>query len=73
MLVRGINLAVLMAALLFVGCETATSFLRINHFEYGGHDYIDFVAWGKGEGGIVHDPDCRCYSNLKAEAEAESE
>ena len=34
----------------------------VRHFNYNGHSYIQFeiAAYDGANGGIVHDPDCRC-------------
>lgn len=37
----------------------------VSEFEYNGHKYIKF-KWGSGHyttAGVVHDPDCPCFSN----------
>lgn len=41
-------------------------FERITHFEYKGHKYIKFEElYGNSRGGVVHDPDCKCFGEEK--------
>ena len=39
--------------------------IRVLHFTYNGHQYIQFniAATHGGKSGIVHDPDCPCQKN----------
>lgn len=47
--------------------EERLPFSRIIHFEYKGHSYIFFdtntCKWT--DGGVVHDPDCRCQMKVR--------
>lgn len=60
----------IVAAVLFCGCEQPNPEIKgrnnvvIHHFEYKGHQYIEFGIGG-GYGGVVHDPDCLCFDMQK--------
>lgn len=48
--------------ILHSSCFTYEQISRIRHFNYNGHDYIQFHISSShgGNGGVVHDPDCKC-------------
>jgi hypothetical protein len=58
---------ILIAMLFIVGCNDAKVsegtidklWSSISHFEYKGHEYISFLHGSRG--GVVHDPDCKCF------------
>ena len=61
------KLIAILGVLVIVGCGESydranaikgdSSVVKVQHFEYEGHKYIQF---GNYRGGFVHDPDCEC-------------
>lgn len=63
------GLAVLSIALLAAGCDEPSAIPRRPTFEwsiveFNGHTYVKWTGYQKG--GIVHDPDCKCSRDDKA-------
>jgi len=67
---KKVSKILIVAAVLFCGCSLSNPEIKgrnrmdTHHFEYKGHQYIEFGAVG-GYGGVVHDPDCPCFDTTK--------
>ena len=67
---KNLSKLLIVIAVLFCGCNTEEPAIKerpnmkVYHFEYNGHKYIEFAHRNgyAGFAGVVHDPDCPCHN-----------